>query len=310
MGWLLYLAAMPAALVVFMHALSLVLPKGLAQLVHYYAFLLTAFFVMMSCAAYGVAVGCILRITGYGGLIQWTVARAAKWSMWAITGTTFRVTGSAKRNGGISGEDALKERPAVFVGNHQTELDILMLGCVFPKYTSVTAKKSLKYIPFLGWFMALSKTVFIDRANRTTSRAAFDTAAQTMKHTRQSVFIFPEGTRSYASTPTLLPLKKGAFHLAVQAQVPIVPIVCANYSHVLDVKNKRYSPGTVDVTVLPPISTAGKTADDVNDLLEQTTAVMLEELIRLSHVTGAGNGEPLPRASGIDRSRDELRKRA
>lgn len=120
MGWLLYLAAMPAALVVFMHALSLVLPKGLAQLVHYYAFLLTAFFVMMSCAAYGVAVGCILRITGYGGLIQWTVARAAKWSMWAITGTTFRVTGSAKRNGGISGEDALKERPAVFVGNHQT----------------------------------------------------------------------------------------------------------------------------------------------------------------------------------------------
>jgi len=120
MGWLLYLAAMPAALVVFMHALSLVLPKRLAQLVHYYAFLITAFFVMMSCAAYGVVVGCILRAVGYGGLIQWTVSRSAKWSMWAITGTTFRVTGSVKRNGGISGEDALKERPAVFVANHQT----------------------------------------------------------------------------------------------------------------------------------------------------------------------------------------------
>lgn len=120
MGWLLYLAAMPAALVMLMRALSLVLPKGLAQLVHYYAFLITAFFLMMSCAAYGVVVGCVLRVVGYGGLIQWTVARAAKWSMWAITGTTFRVTGSVQRNGGVSGEDALKERPVVFVGNHQT----------------------------------------------------------------------------------------------------------------------------------------------------------------------------------------------
>lgn len=309
MGWLLNLAATPAVLVITMRALSCVLPRGPAQLFQYYAFLITAFFIMMACATYGVVAGIVLRLVGYGGLTQWTVARAFKWSMWLTTGTTFRVTGSVKRNGGVSGEDALKERPVVFVGNHQTELDILMLGCVFPKYTSVTAKKSLKYIPFLGWFMSLSKTVFIDRANRTTSRAAFDTAAETMKHTRQNVFIFPEGTRSYASTPTMLPLKKGAFHLAVQAQVPIVPVVCANYNHILDTKNKRYTPGTIDVTILPPISTVGKTADDVNQLLEQTRDAMMDELIRLSHVSGAGNGEPLPRASGVDQSRDELRKR-
>lgn len=158
--------------------------------------------------------------------------------------------------------------------------------------------------------VALSKTVFIDRANRTTSRAAFDTAAQTMKTTRQNVFIFPEGTRSYASTPTLLPLKKGAFHLAVQAQVPIVPVVCANYNHVLDTKSKRYTPGVIDVTILPPVSTVGKTADDVDSLLQTTTEAMLEELIRLSHVSGTGNGEPLPRATGVDGSREELRRRA
>lgn len=158
--------------------------------------------------------------------------------------------------------------------------------------------------------VTLSKTVFLDRANRTASRSAFDTAAGTMRDARQSVFIFPEGTRSYAATPALLPLKKGAFHLAVQAQVPIVPVVCANYNHVLDVKNKRVNPGTVDVTILPPISTKGKTAADVDDLLEATTRAMMEELVRLSHVSGQGNGEPLPRASGADRSREELRKRA
>lgn len=159
--------------------------------------------------------------------------------------------------------------------------------------------------------MALSKTVFIDRANRTSSRAAFDNAAHTMTTTRQNVYIFPEGTRSYASKPELLPFKKGAFHLAVQAQVPIVPVVCANYNHVLDVKGKRVNPGVIDVTILPAIDTKGKTAADVDALLEQTQSAMMEELIRLSHVSGQGNGEPLPRSSGVDGAgREELRKRA
>jgi lysophosphatidate acyltransferase len=158
--------------------------------------------------------------------------------------------------------------------------------------------------------VALSKTVFIDRANREVSRATFDTAAQTMTTKGQNVFIFPEGTRSYAAEPMLLPFKKGAFHLAVQAQVPIVPVVCANYDNVLNVKERRVRPGVIDVTVLPPISTKGCTADDVNRLVEKTRNVMLDELIRLSHVTGEGkNGMPLPSASGVDDATRELRKR-
>jgi lysophosphatidate acyltransferase len=157
--------------------------------------------------------------------------------------------------------------------------------------------------------VALSKTVFIDRANRTTARAAFDTAAATMHSERQSVFIFPEGTRSYASEPTLLPFKKGAFHLAVQAQVPIVPVVSANYANVLDVKRKRVTPGIIDVSVLPAIPTKGMTAADVDALVERTRNAMLEEIVRLSHVSGAGNGAPLPRASGVESEAGELRKR-
>lgn len=310
MGWLVYLAAIPTAIIMFLRALSLVLPAGPAQLVSFIAFALTAFILMTISASYGVVASIVLRLVGYGGLSQWTVARTFKWTMWLVTGVTFRVTGSMKREGGLTGEDALKMRPVVFVGNHQTEMDVLMLGCMFPKYTSVTAKSSLKWTPFLGWFMALSRTVFIDRANRAVSRATFDTAAQTMTETRQNVFIFPEGTRSYAEEPMMLPFKKGAFHLAVQAQVPIVPVVCANYDNVLNVKKKRFAPGVIDVTVLPPISTKGCTADDVNRLVEKTRNAMMEELIRLSHVTGEGkNGMPLPSASGVDDATRELRKR-
>jgi lysophosphatidate acyltransferase len=196
-----------------------------------------------------------------------------------------------------------------------SELDVLMLGCMFPKYTSVTAKSSLKYTPFLGWFMTLSHTVFINRADRASSRAAFDTAAQTMRDTRQSVFIFPEGTRSYSLAPTLLPLKKGAFHLAVQAQVPLVPVVCANYAHVLDVKGRKFSPGVVEVSVLPPVLTVGMGSEDVNGLVEKVGKDMLEELGRLDGLRRegaeggqAGGGEG--RGSGSGEARGELRRRA
>ena len=118
---------------------------------------------------------------------------------------------------------------------------------MFPKYTSVSAKTSLKNVPFLGWYMSLSGTVFIDRVDRTQAMKAFEGAAREMKEHQQNVFIFPEGTRSYADKPALLPFKKGAFHLAVQAGVDIVPVVAENYSRVLNVKARRFNSGTIRV---------------------------------------------------------------
>lgn len=95
--------------------------------------------------------------------------------------------------------------------------------------------------------MALSKTVFIDRGNRDNAMVAFEGAAKQMQTERQSVYIFPEGTRSHTTKPEMLPFKKGAFHLAVKAQVPIVPIVVANYSNVLHLKSKRFNSGNIPV---------------------------------------------------------------
>lgn len=81
---------------------------------------------------------------------QWTTARSFKWTMLLITGLWFTIDDP---------NDYLNTtRPAVFVGNHQTELDVLFLGHVFPKYCSVTAKKSLKYWPLLGWFSRYMRT--------------------------------------------------------------------------------------------------------------------------------------------------------
>lgn len=200
---------------------------------------LAAYFCLVACALYGVVASVALRLVGREQIAQWTVARAFKHSMRSATGVTFDVQDPA---GHLS-----RTRPAVFVGNHQTELDVLVLGCMFPKYCSVTAKSSLRHVPVLGWFMSLSGTVFIDRKNTKDARQAMAGAADTMQTRRQSVFMFPEGTRSYSKEPVLLPFKKGAFHLAVQAKVPIVPIVVANYSHILWVKGMVFRPGTVPV---------------------------------------------------------------
>lgn len=199
---------------------------------------LAAYGSLLLCAVYGVIASIVLRLVGYGRVSQWATARSFKWVMRYTTGVKFEF---------VEGEEYLSTRPAVFLGNHQTELDVLMLGYIFPPYCSVTAKKSLRNIPFLGWFMALSRTVFIDRANRETALKAFDGAVVEMKTHRQSVFIFPEGTRSYSDEPTLLPFKKGAFHLAVKAGVPIVPIVVENYSHILSPRALRFNAGTIKI---------------------------------------------------------------
>lgn len=95
--------------------------------------------------------------------------------------------------------------------------------------------------------MTLSGTVFIDRANRQSSVAAFEKAAKRMQKEKQSVFIFPEGTRSYANGPELGAFKKGAFHLAVQAGMPVVPVVAGNYWGVLSVREGRFRAGRIPV---------------------------------------------------------------
>jgi lysophosphatidate acyltransferase len=132
--------------------------------------------------------------------------------------------------------------------------------------------------------VALSKTVFIERKSRAQALAAFDDAAKQMKMSQQSVYIFPEGTRSYYDHPDMLPFKKGAFHLAIQAQVPIVPVVVANYSNVLNVKKKVFTSGIIPIKVLEPVHTKGKTKEDVDDLLHEVREKMVSELKKLAEV--------------------------
>lgn len=204
----------------------------------FYARILASYGTLLVCASYGVIASIVLRLFGKQNIAQWATARSFHYTMALTTGVHFEI---------VEGKEHLNTRPCVLIGNHQSELDVLLLGTIFPKYCSVTAKSSLARAPFLGWFMTLSGTVFIDRANRQSSVAAFEKAAKRMQKEKQSVFIFPEGTRSYANGPELGAFKKGAFHLAVQAGMPVVPVVAGNYWGVLSVREGRFRAGRIPV---------------------------------------------------------------
>jgi lysophosphatidate acyltransferase len=262
-------------------------------LVGFIARCMSGYLSLMVSAAYGTIASLILRCLDlhykYG---QWTTAKSFKWICRYTVGVKFDIMDNGR-------EKLDAKRPYVIVVNHQSELDILLLGWIWPKHCSVTAKKSLKIVPILGWFMTASGSVFIDRANRDQAVKAFAGAAKTMQDLGQSVLIFPEGTRSYSTEPMLLPFKKGAFHLAVQAGADILPVVAENYSQVLNVKAKRFNAGTIRVKgecsmctrtllwltlflVLDPIPTKGLTASDVNKLSEDTRSKMLQVLNQMA----------------------------
>lgn len=121
--------------------------------IEFYGRSTASFLALFLCACYGTTASAVLNIVGYGGLGQWTTARSFKWCMWVFTGVWFDIEDAQEYLG--------KTRPAVFVGNHQTELDVLFLGHMFPQYCSVTAKKSLMWVPFLGWFSTSNTTYSI-----------------------------------------------------------------------------------------------------------------------------------------------------
>ncbi|KAH8988474.1 hypothetical protein EDB92DRAFT_1935721 [Lactarius akahatsu] len=180
----------------------------------------------------------------------------------------------------VEGEEYLKTRPCVYVGNHQSMLDVHCLGSLFPVKTRIMAKKSLKYTPFFGQFMQAAGAVFIDRGNNAIAVRSLKEAAEDIKKRQTSIWVYAEGTRTSRPYHDVRPLKKGAFHLAVQAGLPIVPVVAENYWNIYH--KGVFNPGTFKVKVLPPVSTEGLTGADVSDLAIRIHQQMLDTLREIS----------------------------
>jgi len=166
-------------------------------------------------------------------------------------------------------------RPAVYVSNHQHLLDALMIAQVYPPGTLVVAKKELKKIPLAGYIFDKAGNLFIDRSNREAAIAMLNDFAKRMREEGLNLWVLVEGHRNKGTKEGLLPFKKGAFHTAIQLQVPIVPVVFGPSYEQIDIHRGELKGGTIYIRVLEPIPTEGLTPDDVDELLQMTYQRML-----------------------------------
>ncbi|CAB0030172.1 unnamed protein product [Trichogramma brassicae] len=183
----------------------------------------------------------------------------------------------------LRGQEHLeKERACIIVANHQSSLDIQGMFDIWPimDKCTVVAKKEIFYVWPFGLAAWLCGLIFIDRMQSDKARDTINTAVEHLKENKIKLWIFPEGTRR--NTGEIHPFKKGAFHVAINAQLPILPVVYSSY-YFMSKKEKRLDSGRVIITTLPPISTEGMDVNDVPKLMEKTRELMTQTFHATNH---------------------------
>jgi 1-acyl-sn-glycerol-3-phosphate acyltransferase len=221
-------------------------------------------------------VGVLLIPVMFGNLnFNRTLARFGSWGLRRITRIRIELEAPASLE---------SLQPCIYIGNHQDNFDVYIFGSIFPRRTIVIGKRELIWVPFFNLFYYAAGNIFIDRKRHRRAIEGISDAGRKIREKGVSVMIFPEGTRNKSGVG-LLPFKKGAFHMAIEAGLPIIPLVASPVRQVLDDRQPRITPGVIRIRVLEPISTQGLTAADVPRLAEESRAKMLaawEDLARSS----------------------------
>ncbi len=185
----------------------------------------------------------------------------------ALTGVDLDVTGE---------ENLWVNRPCIFVFNHQSKADVMIMAKLVRKDVGGIAKKEVKDTPVIGKVMEMAGTVFVDRADGRNAIKAMEPLVDAIKIDGKSICIAPEGTRTLS--PKVGPFKKGAFHLAMQAGVPMVPIVIHNAGDVAPKNEFVMRSATVKVDILPPVDTSKWKKSTLNDHVAEVRGMFLDAL--------------------------------
>jgi len=171
--------------------------------------------------------------------------------------------------------------PVVYVVNHQSNYDVLTMANAVQKGTVTVGKKSLKWVPIFGQMYWLTGNILVDRKNTSKAMDTISLTAKKITESKLSIWIFPEGTRSRGRG--LLPFKTGAFRMAAQAGVPIVPICSSNQHQTIDLS--RWDNGKIIIEFLEPQyidndsrESVRKATNNVHDLMAAKISQLDEEL--------------------------------
>jgi 1-acyl-sn-glycerol-3-phosphate acyltransferase len=169
------------------------------------------------------------------------------------------------------------DRQYVFVSNHRSYLDTAALFRYAGKRIGLVAKKELLKAPVLGQGMGFVNIIAIDRSNPERARQSMEKARAVM-NSGYSFGVFAEGTRALPGE--LLPFKKGAFHLAMQTDAPIIPVAIKHTDAMMGKRTGVMFPGTIEIFLLPPIETHDVPENGMMDLLITTRAAVAGELAK------------------------------
>ncbi|KAM8943498.1 1-acyl-sn-glycerol-3-phosphate acyltransferase beta isoform 1-T1 [Lycaon pictus] len=251
--------------------LLLLLLVQLSRSVRFYS-KITLYCALCVLASTAASVVCLLR---HGGrsvenmrIIQWFVL-----SFKYVFGLRFEIKGRQKLE---------LDHPCVIISNHQSILDMMGLMEALPERCVQIAKRELLFLGPVGLIMYLGGIFFINRQHSRTAVTVMADVGERMVRENLKVWIYPEGTRN--DNGDLLPFKKGAFYLAIQTQVPIIPIVYSSFSSFYNPKTKLFSSGTIRVEVLDAIPTSGLTVADVPKLMDTCHQAMRTTFFRISKI--------------------------
>ncbi len=232
---------------------------------------------------FGVVVGGLWFVLCSGAGIVWLLAAPHNRQTLYVYGRVF-CRGLARMMGWrieVENRERLEAlRPCVIVGNHQSFLDVVTFGAIFPRRTVSAGKREIGRIPVFGWFYRLSGNLIIDRAHARTALESLEEAGRIMESEKIAVWFMPEGHRNRERR--LLPFKTGAFRLAIASGAPIVPIVAEPLNVICDTERRLARPGRLRMRVLEPVTTQGLAARDLPDLLASVQGRMQQALDALA----------------------------
>ena len=168
----------------------------------------------------------------------------------------------------------------VIASNHLSQFDIPLLFSVLPVHGRFLSKKELFKIPLVGQAMRTIGIIEIDRASGTSSRQAINEGVKIAADRGYSLIVFPEGTRSTGGQ--FLPFKKGAFRIAIDTGLPLVPVLIDGTELINRPGSKIFRRGKARVVICDPIETSGMTnKDNLNDLARTVESTMTERFQEL-----------------------------
>jgi 1-acyl-sn-glycerol-3-phosphate acyltransferase len=171
----------------------------------------------------------------------------------------------------IGAENVLIGKPQIFMANHQSDFDVLIVLAHLPGQFRWIVKKELFQIPIFGRAMQSAGYIEIDREDREKAMMSIDKAAMKIREGK-SVMSFPEGTRS--KDGKIKPFKHGMFYLAIKSGVPIVPISIIGAGEIMPKRSLHIKPGRITLVIDKPIDVSGYSIENRQELIDKVQNVI------------------------------------